>query len=1251
MYGQRHVIQKQVFDIDFCSDKRPFDLQNRISSLFYSRIENIISTVLDQMIPEDTLIKFDRLELNIGTITYDRLEDLLPDKLKETLKKELKDKFSLSVYRSDLDGNNNGLPHHRSLYPDLLAYFLITGALPWWASGEIMTDPARVIQILLEKDLSAVRQLIIKTGQLYYVRKRFAYQFPEKIIHDIINILEPGEAGFIFEYHQEVIRTQRIRQPVKDETNEVAKAVWLFIFTYLLIDRGSDFNRKMFVRSTLIQMAEHYNLHYEEVLKMFSEPLINKTILTGSYIPLSKIIKELFSEQVGRHHDNIFSITTEDLIKQHSGNVMTKENLIRYYLNFGTLPSGSNHYDAKQLNRILSELIQNTPAIIRQLIMDAENKGTAIQHIIYAFEIPVIDSIIKVAEPAHAEFIIHYMEYVQAAQLKKPVVSTDNKSFTLSVRRFVLTYLLIDRGSVFNNRMFLESNIRQMAHQYNLHYEKLLVFLIRSISEEYQSTKEPLVLLLTGLLHTHKEPAIGEDVPSAIRLQEQVKGFSAHTIRGNKTISDVLRFWIENGYFPWWAQDYTGKSLETIWAETISEYPEEALHLIQYAGTGYMMKQRVAYQLPLSVIQAVFNLLWEGKRSVEIFDYLIYLLKNIPGLKIKNWPALQNTLILAWWDTFISGGYRTFDLHLFTSFSIIGLSKWIGIYPEIIRYSLFKIAGRETGSFPDEELKSLPRSFTEALNMPLNATEGWSRSNNDSPDIRLVIGQYTASENKNNEEFVLRASLRILTHYLIYGRLPDEFPGWEKESLNTFLKNLLQLLIREKPVALRAIFQQDVHLPAARLRIHDLFSVDTDGNNKNMRDFLQEFRLKDLLQYVNEMAGLYLGIRDNKILSWMLDKLIHYDLNNKERELLRHLLSSPAVAGYIAEKYGDDVLFRLLEDITIKNGKEKILFLKQVRQIFSQAISGTLLKEKTFILFRQFNLQFLAGTNMIQTPSQYFNSFLPLLANGQSAEGLKIYQSLLKIINKGVTPSVSISEKLISDIQIQLKKLIKEKYPRTDMERVLMKTGVVNNQALSPQNLQSPVLTSRELRRKQESEEAAKEQIKKMFDIKEETIYIHNAGLVLLHPFLSAYFSRLALMEKGKFLQQGSVFRGVHLLQFLIDGKQKHPEQDLALNKILCGLPVEEPVPVEVTFTQWEKDVSIELLQVVAERWEKLKNTSVEGFRISFLQRDGALTKTEDSWKLRVDQRGYDVLLQTLPWAFGMIKTSWMKKILYVEWI
>jgi hypothetical protein len=72
---------------------------------------------------------------------------------------------------------------------------------------------------------------------------------------------------------------------------------------------------------------------------------------------------------------------------------------------------------------------------------------------------------------------------------------------------------------------------------------------------------------------------------------------------------------------------------------------------------------------------------------------------------------------------------------------------------------------------------------------------------------------------------------------------------------------------------------------------------------------------------------------------------------------------------------------------------------------------------------------------------------------------------------------------------------------------------------------------------------------------------------------------------------------------------------------------------------------------IVIERWEKLKNTSAEGLRNSFILREAILYFADDSWSLKVEQKGYDILLQTLPWAYGYIKTPWMKNHLSVEWI
>ena len=74
------------------------------------------------------------------------------------------------------------------------------------------------------------------------------------------------------------------------------------------------------------------------------------------------------------------------------------------------------------------------------------------------------------------------------------------------------------------------------------------------------------------------------------------------------------------------------------------------------------------------------------------------------------------------------------------------------------------------------------------------------------------------------------------------------------------------------------------------------------------------------------------------------------------------------------------------------------------------------------------------------------------------------------------------------------------------------------------------------------------------------------------------------------------------------------------------------------------------LLESVIAHWKALKNTSLTGFRESFLQRKGTLFENGPSWTLQVERKPYDLLLNSIPWGFNMIKLPWMKKMIQVEW-
>jgi hypothetical protein len=167
----------------------------------------------------------------------------------------------------------------------------------------------------------------------------------------------------------------------------------------------------------------------------------------------------------------------------------------------------------------------------------------------------------------------------------------------------------------------------------------------------------------------------------------------------------------------------------------------------------------------------------------------------------------------------------------------------------------------------------------------------------------------------------------------------------------------------------------------------------------------------------------------------------------------------------------------------------------------------------------------------------------------------------------------------------------------------------------------------------------------------ENMIYIENAGLILLHPFLKSLFEQLELTKNDIWTSKTSQHKAIVLTQFLIRGETKIGENELVLNKILCGFPIENVVNTQLEITSKEIEKCESLLNAVIEHWKILGDTSIAGLRETFLQRKGKIILTEnEKLELWVKQEGVDILLAQLPWGIEMIKTPWMEDFLQCYW-
>ncbi len=309
--------------------------------------------------------------------------------------------------------------------------------------------------------------------------------------------------------------------------------------------------------------------------------------------------------------------------------------------------------------------------------------------------------------------------------------------------------------------------------------------------------------------------------------------------------------------------------------------------------------------------------------------------------------------------------------------------------------------------------------------------------------------------------------------------------------------------------------------------------------------------------------------------------------------------------------------------------------------------------------------------------SQHPEFFLKALIETLTAEN---QDALLQIINE-LTEIISLSENMINGLRLFQKKEVRQKLweqalklaaseeKNLNPSKIAIKLLIKNysNQKLSRKSMKDFLLKNninsislKQIREEFENTEknkppeqmATPDVIQKGNETKidEEGIYVVNAGIVLLHVFLTHLFKNLQLVKEEKFVDASSHYKGLYLLHYLSTGNTKPEEHELAIPKLLCAFPLEEPVTNSIELSDNELLEADSLLGSAIQQWEVLKNTSPDGLREGFLQRKGKLFTTNGNLHLQVEASSIDVLLDQLPWNLSLVKLPWMTDILKVEW-
>lgn len=161
-----------------------------------------------------------------------------------------------------------------------------------------------------------------------------------------------------------------------------------------------------------------------------------------------------------------------------------------------------------------------------------------------------------------------------------------------------------------------------------------------------------------------------------------------------------------------------------------------------------------------------------------------------------------------------------------------------------------------------------------------------------------------------------------------------------------------------------------------------------------------------------------------------------------------------------------------------------------------------------------------------------------------------------------------------------------------------------------------------------------------------------GAGLVLLHPYLPRLFAQLDIFTGGtRQIEPATIPRAAWLLHYLLHGEKTIYEFELGFIKVLLGQTPAAPLSIlDEALSARDRDEADALLRAALQHWSALKNTSVDGLRSAFLQRNGLLREGDNGWRLHVERKAFDMLRDRLPWSISLVKLPWMQRALFVEW-
>jgi hypothetical protein len=960
-------------------------------------------------------------------------------------------------------------------------------------------------------------------------------------------------------------------------------------------------------------------------------------------------------------------LATEEKKEDSVESENSKLDFLIFFLQYGSVPWWAEAYRESSVESIFKEFAEKDSEKMRQAFSRVGRNPVVWQRLINQLSEEVLEKVLITLFPNFAGFAVSVALLLQKIIESKILPSLNGvpvKSFKWSK----VTEILFTTLTALNPQSFVKDVVTEIGKEFNISPSTLLDY-ITNLSNNNQGTRlsifADIVRPLTGdkdILEVEKEL-----LETAFKRKQEEEGLVIPEDKKYEVLSDfILKGVFADIAFK--AGYSSAAAMEQLLLELMTKQPSAIQKLLETVLSNPPARRRLSLEFSDAVFWEIVLMI--GARTMPIIK------KYITDLGIALGDERMSVAKEALLKYIIQSSDRPFIMRDYMQILLKDATQ-VTQRQRIAIINEWKRKVYQAPSYSSSLILALMQTEIQDIKEQSEATEDQTEKENLKEQMQNLQMEYQQLSQRlvyilHKEQPQIQGDIEIPTDpEELYKKIADTEAEIEKLRLTLLEKTsgeqLLQQIVNQKQIA---IFEGELEL----LMVNEPFSVRLLKTQEKELDIEIEKAEAALAEYPQLKSVAMPPLPESEELEQLSD-----DMENgyvRLRERLRRLPGEERTdwIDFVREMGWEDILttweqeeqpaiieteaelLKSLPKLNLEELSEIWLNLENRSDYLQRRVQGHLrtLIAKTLQKLRKEQKALLEGIeksetaekaddlrrqllNLEMSQNDRLNPFFAAPIDNNLRQSLVRVRNNIRLSFLRIRAAVEIRKAEIAETErVLLGEVVKQKKEqKEELEKVKKETIEQLKTGKKPKSEVKPV--------KKDTKKKAEKPV-------DEPLYIKNAGLVLLHPYFHRLFSMLNLLEKNKFISEEAQIKGVHLLQFIATGKTEHPENELVLNKIICGLPLSTPVPMDIGLSDEEKRIASGLLSGAIANWPRMKTMTPDALRGTFILREGNIKEEADRWKLKVEKGSFDILLKTIPWAFNFVRMGFMPKFISVEW-